>query len=53
MKQQLFYVSKNGSHEGPYSKEQILSKIRTHEHEWTDYLFDDLKNGWMPVIEHV
>ena len=53
MKQTFFYVSKNGSHEGPFSKEQILSKVHAHQNDWTDYIFDEMKNDWVLIMEHV
>lgn len=53
MKQTLFYVSKNGSHDGPFTKEQILECIHSQKNDWTDYIFDEVKNDWVLIMEHM
>ncbi len=47
-----YYLSKNGTHVGPYTLEQILAKVETHENQWTDYVFDAKIGDWLMLIEH-
>jgi len=50
--QKTFYISKNGAHAGPYSKEVVIQKIQDHEHTWLDYVYDESSQDWILVMEH-
>lgn len=47
-----YYLSFNGNHIGPFSHETVLKKIESHEHQWTDYIFDESLGEWLMLLEH-
>lgn len=47
-----FYLAKNGEQVGPYSVDEILSKIHAEEHTWMDYIYDQQQNDWILLMEH-
>ena len=36
-----YYLSNNGTHLGPYTREAVLNKIEAQEQQWTDYVYDE------------
>lgn len=50
--QSSYYLSKNGTHVGPFSLEDICKKLESREHTWMDYVYDDKKEDWILLIEH-
>lgn len=50
--QNTFYISKAGSYSGPYTIQEVLAKIESYEHSWTDYIYDDGKQDWVLLMEH-
>ncbi|MEN0060008.1 MAG: GYF domain-containing protein [Bdellovibrio sp.] len=47
-----YYLSNNGTHIGPYTRETVLKKVASHENEWTDYVYDENVGEWMMLLEH-
>lgn len=47
-----YYLSSNGTQHGPFIHETVIQKIETHEHQWTDYVFDEEVGDWMLLLEH-
>lgn len=47
-----YYLSSNGTHIGPFSRETVLKKIESQEHQWTDYIFDEGIGEWLMLLEH-
>ncbi|MBO9666540.1 MAG: DUF4339 domain-containing protein [Bdellovibrio sp.] len=47
-----YYLSNNGTHIGPYSLETVLKKVEAHEHQWTDYVYDEAVGDWVMLMEH-
>jgi len=47
-----YYLSNNGTHIGPYTRETVLKKIEAQEHQWTDYVYDETVGEWMMLLEH-
>lgn len=47
-----YYLSLNGAHTGPFTFETVLKKIEAHEHQWTDYVYDETVGDWMMLLEH-
>lgn len=47
-----YYLSNNGTHLGPYSRETVLKKIESQEQQWTDYVFDENVGEWIMLLEH-
>lgn len=47
-----YYLSNNGTHIGPFSRETVLKKIEAQEHQWTDYVFDESVGEWLMLLEH-
>lgn len=50
--QKQFFLSKNGSHVGPYGFDQILKKLSAQEHHWMDYVYDEEAKDWIMLMEH-
>lgn len=50
--QKSFYLSKNGQHVGPFTFDEVLQKIAKQEHQWMDYVYDEVKKDWVLLIEH-
>ncbi|MBX2987442.1 MAG: DUF4339 domain-containing protein [Bdellovibrionaceae bacterium] len=50
--QRQFFLSKNGSHIGPYSFEEVLQKLQGKEHHWMDYVYDDAAQDWIMLMVH-
>lgn len=51
-KEDQFYLSKNGQDVGPYTATVILEKIKSGEHQWTDYVFDPTGRDWVVLLDH-
>ncbi len=49
---QKFYVSHNGEQLGPYSFEEIVSKVNQGALTIMDYLYDEAKQDWVGFVEH-
>jgi hypothetical protein len=47
-----FYLSRKGEQVGPWSAEDILTKLESRELSWTDYLFDDASKEWVLLMDH-
>ncbi len=47
-----FYLSMNGKEVGPFAVDQILAKLESREHQWTDYVFDPVASEWILLLEH-
>ncbi|WP_413586504.1 GYF domain-containing protein [Bdellovibrio sp. HCB274] len=47
-----YYLSNNGTHIGPYTFEVVLQKVESHEHQWTDYVYDETVGDWVMLMEH-
>ncbi|NUN05461.1 MAG: DUF4339 domain-containing protein [Bdellovibrio sp.] len=47
-----YYLSNNGTHLGPYTREAVLNKIETQEQQWTDYVYDENVGEWVMLLEH-
>lgn len=47
-----YYVSKNNQQIGPFSEQEIISKIKSKEISWMDYIYDDSKKDWVIIVEH-
>lgn len=50
--QKQFFVSKNGSHVGPYNYDEVLRKLEGQDHHWMDYVYDDSAQDWIMLLEH-
>jgi hypothetical protein len=50
--QKLFYLSKDSKSVGPFSLDEILAKIENREFAWNDYLYDDIRQDWIMVLEY-
>lgn len=50
--QKQFFLSKNGSHVGPFGFDQILRKLEAQEHHWMDYVYCDNAKDWIMLMEH-
>jgi hypothetical protein len=50
--QSLFYISKDGANIGPFPLETVLKKIEGLEIQWTDYLYDDVRQEWIMILEY-
>ncbi len=47
-----FYLSKNGVQVGPWTADEILTKIEAQHLSWTDYLFDQTSSEWILLMDH-
>lgn len=47
-----YFLSNNGSHIGPFPKEEILGRIKSQEATWTDYVYDESFGDWKLLLEH-
>ncbi len=47
-----FYITQNGNSVGPWSVDQILSNLKSNSLSWTDYLFDEVKQDWVLLMDH-
>lgn len=47
-----YFVTHKGSQLGPYSLEQISSFLKNQKLDWSDYLFDELAQDWIRILEH-
>lgn len=47
-----YYLSSNGVQHGPFSYEAVIGKIDDREHQWTDYIYDEVVGDWMLLLEH-
>jgi hypothetical protein len=47
-----FYLSRKGEQVGPWSVDNILTKLESRELSWTDYLFDDSSKEWVLIMDH-
>lgn len=47
-----YFISMNGNSVGPFSVEEITSKVESKEIAWTDYLFDEKAGEWIMLLEH-
>ncbi len=50
--QTSFYISKGGSYSGPYTMEDVLKRIESFEHSWTDYVYDETAQDWILLMAH-
>lgn len=50
--QKQFFLSKNGSHVGPFSFDDVLKKLHSEDHHWMDYVYDDTAQDWIMLMEH-
>jgi hypothetical protein len=50
--QTLYYLSVNGKHIGPFSLEEVLSKLEKQEVSWMDYLYDNFIQDWILILEY-
>lgn len=50
--QKEFFLSKNGSHVGPFQFEDVLSRLADKEHTWMDYVYDEGAQDWIVLMEH-
>jgi hypothetical protein len=51
-KQTLFYVYHQGEQKGPISLGEIATKVRKHELEMNDYLYDEASSDWTVLISY-
>jgi hypothetical protein len=49
--QQMYYVSHDGKEHGPWTVEQIVSKMKSGHVEMTDYVYDESKQDWVLLME--
>lgn len=49
--QDRFSVSHKGQELGPFTKEELLQKIKHNELSALDYVYLDEKNDWVPLVE--
>lgn len=49
--QSQFYVSKDGKDHGPWSIDQLIENLSTSVISPTDYVFDEEKQDWVPIME--
>lgn len=47
-----YFISLNGSSEGPFSVGEITTKVEAKQIAWTDYLFDEKASEWVMILEH-
>lgn len=47
-----FYLTQNGKPVGPWSSDDILSKLSAKSLSWTDYLYDEAKQDWVLLMDH-
>ncbi len=52
MEQDLYYISREGVQDGPFSYEDILSLLNSEQLKWTDYFFDESIEDWIPFLQH-
>lgn len=50
--QRQYFLSRNGSHVGPYTFDDVLKRLSDREHTWTDYVYDDVLQDWIVLMEH-
>lgn len=50
--QRQYFLSKNGSHIGPYTFDDVLKRLSSQEHTWMDYVYDDSMQDWIVLMEH-
>lgn len=47
-----YYLSRSGTHIGPFSLETVLNKVTVAEHQWTDFVYDETIGEWLMLMEH-
>lgn len=47
-----FIVHHQGQQKGPWSTEEITTRLEKKELEWTDYVFDEQKRDWVMMLDH-
>lgn len=52
MKQELFYVARNGQQDGPFSIEDIVTKVKAKALDSTDYCYDEATSDWVMLMAH-
>lgn len=47
-----YYLSHEGTQQGPWSADEVLKSLGAKEILWTDYLFDENSKEWILLMEH-
>jgi len=47
-----FFISKKGQQLGPWTYDEVLSKLQDRSLQWTDYVYDDSRSDWMLISDH-
>ena len=50
--QKKFFISHEGTQIGPFTIDEIVAKVKSSELTIVDFIFEEDKNDWMPLIEH-
>jgi hypothetical protein len=48
----MYYVSSNGEQKGPWTLDEVLTRVKASELTMLDYIFDESKNDWVTLMEH-
>lgn len=50
---QSYFVSHAGQQMGPWTQDEIMQKLKTHALNWNDYIYEESKEDWIFIMDHV
>lgn len=47
-----YYISQRGKQVGPWTVEEIVTKLNSKHLEWSDYIYDEKSKEWVVLMQH-